>query len=65
VLLDEAVAKADPASDPAKDLSLNSPFQKVIWAWGKVSSPSEVAVSGFLQQYKPPTIDQPKEQPKG
>jgi hypothetical protein len=33
MLLDEAVAKADSAADPAKDLSLDSPFQKVGLAW--------------------------------
>jgi hypothetical protein len=59
VLLDEVVAEADSASDPAEDLSLDSPFEKVVRVWREVASPSEAAMSGFLQQYKPPTVAQP------
>ena len=48
MLLDEAVAKAYSAFDPAKDLSLNSPFQKVGWARRKVASLGEAALSNTL-----------------
>jgi hypothetical protein len=73
VLLDEVVAEADSSSDPAKDLLLDPPFQKVVRAWREVASPSEAAVSDFLQQHEPPTIAQrqvqpqaqPQAQPKG
>ena len=67
MLLDEAVAKADSAPHPAKDLRLDSPFQKVVRAWREVARPSEAAVSDFLEQHEPPTIaqrqDQPRDQP--
>jgi hypothetical protein len=68
MLLDEAVAKADSAPHPAKDLRLDSPFKKVVRAWREVPNPSEAAVSNLLQQHEPPTIvqceDQPQDQPK-
>ena|SRR5215204_1467521 len=63
VLLDEAVAKADPASDPAKDLSLDLPFQKGVRASRKFVRPMETAVSDLLQQHEPPTVTQPQDQP--
>jgi hypothetical protein len=68
VLLDEVVTKAYSSSDPAKDLRVDSPIQKVVQAAGEVTIPSEAAVSDFLQQHKPPTIaqrqDQRQAQPK-
>src|SRR5215217_1062571 len=71
MLLDEVVAEAHSSSDPAKDLRLEPPIQKVVQAWRKVASASEAAVSDFLQQHKPSTIaqrqvqrqDRPKDQP--
>ena len=59
VLLDEVVAEAYPAPDTARDLLLDTPFEKVVRAWREVASPSEAAVSDFLQHYEPPTIAQP------
>jgi hypothetical protein len=53
VLLDEVVAEAYSASDPAKDLPLEPPFQEVARAWREVAGPSETAVSDFLQQHEP------------
>ena len=64
MLLDEVVAEADSAPDPAKDLYPDSPFQKVIRAWREVAGPSEAAVSDLLQQHEPPTIAQPQAQPE-
>ena len=60
MLLDEAVAKADSAPYPAKDLSLDSPFQKVGRVRREVASLTEAAVSNFLQQYEPPPLRSPK-----
>jgi hypothetical protein len=54
VLLDEIMAEAYSAPYAAKDLLLNAPFQKVVRAWREVASPSEVALSDFLQQHEPP-----------
>jgi hypothetical protein len=45
VLLDEAVAKAYSAPDPAKDLTLYPPFQKVSRAWREVASLSETVIA--------------------
>jgi hypothetical protein len=56
VLLDEVVTEAYSSSDPAEDLCLYSPFQKVVWGRREVASPSEAAVSDLLQQHEPPTI---------
>ena len=64
MLLDEVVTKADSASDSAKDLPLDSPFQKVGRARREVASPSEAAVSEFLKHHEPPTLAQPQDQPK-
>ena len=64
MLLDEVVTEAYSSSDPAEDLCLDSPFQKVVRAWREVPSPSEAAVSGCLQQHEPPTIAQRKTSPK-
>jgi len=46
------VAKADSTPYPAKDLSLNSPFQRIGRAWREVASPSEEAAGDFLQHQK-------------
>ena len=62
MLLDEVVAKADSAPHSAKDLLLDSPFQKVVGAWRELASPSEAAVSDFLQQHEPPPIVQRQDQ---
>ncbi len=64
MLLDEVVTEAYSSSDPAEDLCLDSPFQKVVRAWREVPSPSEAAVSGCLQQHEPPTIAQCQDQPE-
>jgi len=48
MLLDEAVAEADSASYPAKDLLLYSPLQKVGRVRREVASLSEAAVSNTL-----------------
>lgn len=48
MLLDEVMAKADSASYPAKDLSLDSPFQKLGWSWREVTRLMEADVRGFL-----------------
>jgi hypothetical protein len=61
VLLDEVMAKAHAAADPAKDLPVDSPFQKVVRTWGEAPSPSEATVSDALQPHEPPTIVQPPE----
>ena len=58
MLLDKVMAKAYSSTDPAKDLFLDTPFQKVVRAWREVPSPSEATVSDFLQQHEPPTIAQ-------
>jgi hypothetical protein len=71
VLLDEVVAEAYSAPHSAKDLHVDSPFQKGVQAAGEVTIPSEAAMGYFLQQHKPPPIaqrqvqpqDQPKDQP--
>ena len=49
MLLDETVSKADSAPDPVKDLSLDTPFEKVVRARREVAGLGEVAVSHFLQ----------------
>ena len=49
MLLYEAVAKADSSPDPMKDLSLDTPFEKVVRARREVAGLGEVAVSHFLQ----------------
>ena len=59
------MAKAYSAPQPAKDLHLDHPFQKVVRAWREVASPSEAAVGDFLQQHEPPTIAQRQDQPHG
>jgi len=64
VLLDKVVAKADSAPDPAKDLSLDPPFQKIGGARREVASLSKAAVCDFLQQDEPPTIAQSQDQPQ-
>ena len=56
VLLDKVMTKANSAPDPAKDLLLDAPFQKVVRIWREVASPSEAAMSDFLQQQEGPTI---------
>jgi hypothetical protein len=64
MLLDEAVAKADSATHPAKDLPLDSPFQKVRRAWRELANPSEAAVGDHLLQHEPSTIAQRQVQPQ-
>jgi hypothetical protein len=64
VLLDEVVAKAYSAPHPAKKLSLDTPFQEVVRARREVPSPSEGALSDFLQHHKPPTVAQRQAQPQ-
>ena len=56
MLLEETVTKADSAPYAAKDLLLDSPFQKVSRVRREVTSLSEAAVSDFLQQDESPTI---------
>jgi hypothetical protein len=63
MFLDETVAEADSTPDPAKDLLLDTPFQKVIRAWRKGASPSEAAVSDFLQHHEPSTSVHPNDHP--
>jgi hypothetical protein len=63
VLLDEVVTEAYSSPDPAKDLFLNPPIQKVFRVWREIASPSEAAVSDFLQQHEPPTILEATDQP--
>ena len=57
MLLDEVVPKAESAPYPAKDLSLNSPFQKIGRAWREVANPREEAVGDFLQHQKGALVD--------
>src|SRR5215213_188266 len=64
MLLDEVVTKAHSAPHPAKNLLLDSPFQKVVRACREVPSPSKATVSDFLQQHEPPTIAQRQVQPR-
>lgn len=64
MLLDEIMAETYPAPDPAKDLPVEPPFQKVVRVWREVPSPSEAAVSNFLQHHEPSPLVQPQEQSK-